>query len=383
MSDAEDYAEEEELDLSDSDVVTKYKAAAEITNKTLKYVLDSIAPGVSVVELCESADALLDTEIEKVFNKPTKEGMIEKGVAFPTCLSINNCCGHFSPMGSDNTVIKEGDLVKVDVGCHIDGWVSVAAHTVVAQEDKTKPVTGRAADVIAAARDAFQVALRTIRPGKLTTEASDKFGDVCKAYDCTMLDGVLTHVQKRFILDGNKVVLNTPTSEEGVEEDEFLVNEVYAIDILVSTGEGKPRCLDEKQTTVYKRALDREYNLKMKASRALFSEINRKFPALPFTLRAIEDQRTAKLGLVELCNHELLHEYPVLYEKPGELVAHFKSTVLLMQNGSDQLSSFPLQELDTGGKQVEDEEIKALMTQSIKKAKRKGGKKKKKKEAAA
>jgi len=273
--------------------------------------------------------------------------------------------------------------VKVDVGCHIDGWVSVAAHTVVAQEDKTKPVTGRAADVIAAARDAFQVALRTIRPGKLTTEASDKFGDVCKAYDCTMLDGVLTHVQKRFILDGNKVVLNTPTSEEGVEEDEFLVNEVYAIDILVSTGEGKPRCLDEKQTTVYKRALDREYNLKMKASRALFSEINRKFPALPFTLRAIEDQRTAKLGLVELCNHELLHEYPVLYEKPGELVAHFKSTVLLMQNGSDQLSSFPLQELDTGGKQVEDEEIKALMTQSIKKAKRKGGKKKKKKEAAA
>ena len=108
MSDAEDYAEEEELDLSDSDVVTKYKAAAEITNKTLKYVLDAIAPGVSVVELCESADALLDTEIEKVFNKPTKEGMIEKGVAFPTCLSINNCCGHFSPMGSDNTVIKEG-----------------------------------------------------------------------------------------------------------------------------------------------------------------------------------------------------------------------------------------------------------------------------------
>ena len=125
------------------------------------------------------------------------------------------------------------------------------------------------------------------------------------------------------------------------------------------------------------------YSLKMKASRALFSEINRRFPALPFTLRAIEDQRTAKLGMVECLNHELLHEYPVLWEKPGELVAHFKSTVLLMPNGSDQLSSFPLQELDTGGKAVEDEEIKQLMTQSIKKAKRKGGKKKKKNKAPA
>ena len=86
-------------------------------------------------------------------------------------------------------------------------------------------------------------------------------------------------------------MLNKPTAEQGVDEMSFVENEVYAIDILVSTGEGKPKILDEKETTVYKRALDREYQLKMKTSRALFSEINRKYPALPFTLRAIEDQR--------------------------------------------------------------------------------------------
>ena len=86
-------------------------------------------------------------------------------------------------------------------------------------------------------------------------------------------------------------MLNKPTAEQGVDENSFTENEVYAIDILVSTGEGKPKILDEKETTVYKRALDREYQLKMKTSRALFSEINRKYPALPFTLRAIEDQR--------------------------------------------------------------------------------------------
>jgi curved DNA binding protein len=380
MSDVEEY-DEEELNISNSDVVTKYKAAAEITNKTLSFVMGACKPGALVVEVCAQGDALLEKEMEKVFNKPTKEGMIEKGVAFPTCISINNCCGHFSPVASDPTCIKEGDLVKIDVGCHIDGWVAVAAHTICAQEDPSKPVKGRAADVIAAARDAFQVALRTIRPGKLTTEASEKFEEVAESYGCQMLDGVLTHVQKRFILDGNKVVLNKPTAEQGVEEEEFETNEVFAIDVLVSTGDGKPRVLDEKQTTVYKRALDREYSLKMKASRALFSEINRKFPALPFTMRAIEDQRSAKLGLVECLNHELLHEYPVLWEKPGEMVAQFKSTVLLTSNGSDQLSSFPLQTLETD-KKVENEEIKTLMTQSIKKAKRKGGKKKKKKASA-
>jgi len=39
---------------------------------------------------------------------------------------------------------------------------------------------------------------------------------------------------------------------------------VYAIDIVVSTGEGKAKVLDEKQTTVYKRALDSNYSLKLK-----------------------------------------------------------------------------------------------------------------------
>lgn len=54
------------------------------------------------------------------------------------------------------------------------------------------------------------------------------------------------------------------TPEAKVEEDKFEENEVYAIDIVVSTGDGRTRMLDEKQTTVFKRALDVEYNLKLK-----------------------------------------------------------------------------------------------------------------------
>lgn len=53
----------------------------------------------------------------------------------------------------------------------------------------------------------------------------------------------------------------------------------------VSTGEGKARVLDEKETTVYKRALDQEYKLKLKASRSLFSEINKRYPTMPFSVR--------------------------------------------------------------------------------------------------
>lgn len=50
-----------------------------------------------------------------------------------------------------------------DLGCHIDGFIAVVAHTHVLQEG---PVTGSAADVIAAANTAAEVALRLVRPGK-------------------------------------------------------------------------------------------------------------------------------------------------------------------------------------------------------------------------
>jgi len=47
----------------------------------------------------------------------------------------------------------------------------------------------------------------------------------------------------------------------------------------------QPKLLDEKQTTIYKRAVDKSYHLKMKASRFIFSEISQKFPIMPFSAR--------------------------------------------------------------------------------------------------
>ncbi|KAJ6778107.1 PROTEASE FAMILY M24 METHIONYL AMINOPEPTIDASE AMINOPEPTIDASE P [Salix koriyanagi] len=117
----------------------------------------------------------------------------------------------------------------------------------------------------------------------------------------------------------------------------------------------------------------------MKASRFIFSEINQKFPIMPFSARALEEKR-ARLGLVECVNHDLLQPYPVLHEKPGDFVAHIKFTVLLMPNGSDRITSHTLQELQPT-KTIDDPEIKALLALGTKTKKKGGGKKKKAKKA--
>ncbi|MGV7400592.1 M24 family metallopeptidase, partial [Mycobacterium kansasii] len=77
---------------------------------------------------------------------------------------------HFSPLADDESVLEEGDVVKVDMGCHIDGFIATVAHTHVVQEG---PVTGRKADVIAATNTAAEVALRLVRPGKNNKDVTD------------------------------------------------------------------------------------------------------------------------------------------------------------------------------------------------------------------
>ncbi|CAL9069831.1 ERBB-3 BINDING PROTEIN 1-like [Musa acuminata AAA Group] len=370
MSDDE-AREEKELDLTSPDVVTKYKSAAEIVNKALQLVVSECKPKAKIVDLCEKGDAFIREQTRNMYKNVKRK--IERGVGFPTCVSVNNTVCHFSPLGSDEAVLEANDIVKIDMGCHIDGFIAVVAHTHVIQEG---PVTGRAADVIAAANTAAEVALRLVRPGKKNKDVTEAIQKVAAAYDCKIVEGVLSHQLKQFVIDGNKVIISVTNPETRVDEVEFEENEVYAIDIVTSTGEGKPKLLDEKQTTIYKRAVDKSYHLKMKSSRFIFSEISQKFPIMPFSARALEEKR-ARLGLVECVNHDLLQPYPVLHEKPGDLVAHIKFTLLLMPNGSDRVTSHPLQQLQPTKTIDDNPEIKAWLALGTKTKKKGGGKKKK------
>jgi len=366
-----------ELDLSDSDVVTKYKAAADITNATLAAVAQMCKAGAKVADICAAGDAMIEAEAAKCFrNKDPKTGLvIEKGIAFPVCCSVNSVIGHFSPLADDTTTLAEGDMVKIDLGCHIDGFIATGATTVVAGENPVRAVTGVQADLIACANTCFELAMRLIRPGHKVSEVPPALAKVAEAYGCNLVEGVMTHQMRQFIIDGQKVVLNRPMPDQRVQDHEFEQNEVYAIDIVVSSGEGKSRVQDEKQTTVYKRDVAVDYNVKGQAARSVITEVNRRFPTTPFNMRSLEGKTgQVRLGLAECISHGMLSQYPVLHEKKDALVAQIKGTVLLMPNGSDRITKSPLPEAQST-KAVEDADIKALLATSVSSKKRRNKKK--------
>lgn len=300
-------------------------------------------------------------ELQKVFsNKKSKK--LERGIAFPTCISVNNIMGHYSPMQDESTQLQEGDVAKIDLGCHLDGFVAQAAHTIVVSASADSKISGRKAEAILSAYNAMRAAQRLVKEMGTNTKVTEAIAKVAASYETNPVEGVLSHKMKKHLIDGNDVIINKETPEQKVEEFEFAAGDVFGLDIYVSTGEGKPKEGDYR-TTVYKRELDTQYNLKSKSARAFFSEVNKKYPTLPFSISTFEDSTAAKIGVKEASAHNLLTAYPVFIEKVGEIVAHFKCTIAILPRSTVVLAGdlpLNLERFETD-KRVEDPELVELL----------------------
>lgn len=373
-----DSGDEEELTIADDVVVTKYKMAADMANAILNKIINECKDGASARSICEIGDKHILEETSKVFKK---EKELKKGIGFPVCISVNNVVCHFSPLHSEeDTILKDGDIVKIDLGIHIDGFIAGLAHTVVVGASKENKITGRKADVLLAAYYAAEIAQRLVKPGNSNNDVTDAVMKVAAEFNCKPVEGMLSHQLQQNVIDGEKTIIQNPS--EGQRKDhkkcEFELHEVYGVDVLISTGDGKAK-ESETRTTVYKKT-DTIYSLKMKASRTFFNEVSNKFTMMPFTLRACEDEKKSKLGITECVRHELLIPYPVLYEKDGEYVAQVKYTVLLMPNGPLRITHGPWDpECVKSEYSIKDEELKKILSSQVSK---KSQKKKKKKAAA-
>jgi len=315
--------EEEVYDLTNPEVVEKYKAAAEVAHRAMEEVMKLCKAGARIVELCTAGDAFITSECKKAL--PKKK--FDRGIAFPTCVSVNNIAGHFSPLKDDKTLLAKNDVVKIDLGVHMDGFIALAARTLVVEPEGN--VTGKVADVITAAQVAMNAAVHMLQIGKTNEEVSEVIKHVAEAYHVNPMEGVLSHQMDRFLIDGDKVIMNKPMVDQRVEKCTFEANDVWCIDIVMSTGEGVARERDMR-TTIFKRSLEKLYMLKLKASRYLLQQINRKAPVFPFTLRCFDDERQARMGISEMVSHGMVDPYPVLFEKDHEFVAQFKTTVFVL-----------------------------------------------------
>jgi curved DNA binding protein len=270
----------------------------------LTYTLSLIKPGASIYDICVKSDAHINEQLGKIYNKKK----FIKGVAFPTSISLNEICGNYSATSEDTgdqheyKVISEGDVVKVDLGVHINGFAAVVAHTVVASE-KNEPITGRKADVILAAYNAVQTAVRAMFPTKNNNyDVTNIIKAVCDSYKVNPLEGVLSHRMKRDIIDGIETIINQATFDQKVDQRNFEYGDVFGLDVIVSSAEGKPKETNLR-VSIYKRAVETTYKLKTDSGRKLLSVVEQNFHTFPFSFNVFDNEDNIKMKntIVNFC----------------------------------------------------------------------------------
>ena len=149
---------------------------------------------------------------------------------------------------------------------------------------------------------------------------TDTVQKIAESFECKPVEGMLSHQLNQNVIDGEKTIIQNPTEAQRKEHEkfDFEMHEVYAIDVLISSGEGHGKEKDAK-ISIYKKT-DETYMLKMKNSREFFTAVNKKFGPMPFNLRSFESETKAKMGVVECVTHKLVVPFQVLYEKEGKTI---------------------------------------------------------------
>ncbi|KAG1151764.1 hypothetical protein G6F37_001403 [Rhizopus arrhizus] len=309
----------------------KYQLSADIVNGVLPLVLQKVQVGVSVCDLCQYGDDLINRHTENMYKST------ERGVAVPTCVSLNNQVQYFSPLAENDVYLKVGDVVKVELGVHVDGYIATAAHTVIVVENQQEPVTGKAADVICATYFAYEAASRMLRPGVKASEITRVITEIAAYFRCQPVEGTFSSPMKRFVLRAGKDIENRFLDDLIVQElpkfdFEVEANQVYQLNIVLTTGDGQVKHTDYKPF-VYQRDVNKSYQLKMKSARLAYAEVNANHTVFPFATRALLSN-ASRLGLQSLLQHELVTAHPVMRSKlNSDIVAQFKGTHLVLNEG--------------------------------------------------
>lgn len=145
-----------DFSLSGPGVVDKYKDGGLIAQNVLKELIEKCQPGADVHELCQYGNQRINEEVGKIYNNKK----FQKGIAFPVCISLNNISGHFCPLKEDSVQLKDGDLVKIDLGVQIDAFPVMLAHTVlVGKHSDPKKL-----NLLNAGYNALENAVKALRP---------------------------------------------------------------------------------------------------------------------------------------------------------------------------------------------------------------------------
>ena len=282
--------------------------AGEIARQVKKEVVDLIKPGAKLYDIAE----FVERRIVELGGKP----------AFPCNLSINEIAAHYTPYRGDESVLKEGDYLKVDLGVHVDGYVADTALTfrVGMEED----------ELMEAAKQALEDAIATVRAGVRISEIGKAIEEAIRGRGFNPIVNLSGHKIERYKLHAGISIPNVYRPNDTYELKE---GDVIAIEPFATTGAGQ--VIEVPPALIFMYVRDRP--VRMAQARRLLMHIKREYKSLPFAYRWLQGfmpEGQLKLALAQLDKVGAIYSYPILREVRGGMVAQFEHTVIVEKDGA-------------------------------------------------
>ncbi|HTS33712.1 MAG TPA: type II methionyl aminopeptidase [Thermoplasmata archaeon] len=285
------------------DELERWREAGRIASRARELGLRLVVPGAKRRDVAEAIEA----EIRRGGAQP----------AFPANLSRNVEAAHYTPDPEDREVFVAGDLVKVDVGAHLDGAVADTADTVEVGG------THRHENLVRAAREALRDGIAQVRAGGPVDDISRAIAQAIRARGLKPVEDLTGHSIERYLLHAGKSIPNVP----GRTTDTLAEGEVIAIEPFATNGVGH---IDNGPFGNIQR-----FRADPGGADPVLAGLFARFRTLPFTVRWVtpSERETVRRA------RRIVQSYPVFLERGHGLVAQAEHTVLVTARGPEVLSA--------------------------------------------
>ena len=269
-----------DIEIPREEKIYYYNLSGKIAYETFEEIKSLVKPGAKVIEICDKAHALI----------------LEKGgkPSFPCTVSINNIAAYYSSPDDDETVIPEGSVVKVDLGVHVNGFISNKAETFCFNEEYKS--------LVEASQQGWKNAMELVRVGTETNMLGVAVEDTIREYNYLPIRELSGNLVDRYQLFGSKTLPNVRLPF-GKADSVMEVDEAYSFETFATNGSGSVHT-DQSKTYIYMLKPERT-RLRSPHSRDVQGYIFREYFTLPFAEHWITSNPNFHPARVRLTLREL------------------------------------------------------------------------------
>jgi methionyl aminopeptidase len=293
----------------DDEELEKFRHSGKILRETREIMRSFVREEMPIMEVCEKAEKT----IREKGGKP----------AFPCNVSINEIAAHYTSPPNDKRKVPKNAIVKIDIGAHVDGYVTDTAVTVCFNPEYRS--------LVEAAEQALKEAIESIRPEISTSKIGATIEKAIKSRGFKPISNLTGHQVGRYLVHAGTSIPNVSQ----LSFAKIKLGGVYAIEPFVTFSDAAGRVENGEEVTIFRFVKPRP--LKNPYAKQLLKYIDENFRTLPFTERwlqkVIPKERYSE-AFKELLSSRVLMGYPIFVEASRKPVAQAEHTVLVMEDGA-------------------------------------------------